>query len=113
VTPVATQPILDAIDSVRFGGTIVLAGVKGGPLAGIDNDKLVFKSITIRGIFTVTSVAYREAIRLLTTGRQPFGKLHTASYGLDRAEEAIHHLAGRLDGPPAVSVAIRPGAAAP
>jgi glyoxylate carboligase len=27
VTPVATQPILDAIEIVRFGGTVILAGV--------------------------------------------------------------------------------------
>lgn len=110
VTPVATQPILDAIEIVRNGGTIVLAGVKGGPTAPIDNDRLVFKSITMRGVFTVDSPAYRQAIRLLSEGRHPFARMHTASYGLDRAEEAIHHLAGRLDGPPAIHVAIAPGA---
>jgi threonine dehydrogenase-like Zn-dependent dehydrogenase len=110
VTPVATQPILDAIEIVRFGGTIVLAGVKGGPTAAIDNDRLVFKSITVRGVFTVTSPAYREAIRLLVRGGPPFERLHTASYPLERAAEAIHHLAGRLDGPPAINVAIAPGA---
>lgn len=109
VTPVATQPILDAIEIVRYGGTIVLAGVKGGPLAAIDNDQIVFKSITVRGVFTVTSAAYREAIRMLAAGALPFGRMHTASYPLERAEEAIHHLAGRLDGPPAVNVAIAPG----
>jgi len=110
VTPVATQPILDAIEIVRFGGTVILAGVKGGPTAAIDNDRLVFKSVTLRGVFTVTSPAYREAIRLLTRGGPPYGRLHTGSYPLERAEEAILHLAGRLDGPPAINVAIRPGA---
>jgi threonine dehydrogenase-like Zn-dependent dehydrogenase len=110
VTPVATQPILDAIEIVRFGGTVILAGVKGGPTAPIDNDRLVFGSITLRGVFTVTSAAYREAIRLLTRGGPAFERLHTASYPLQRAEEAIHHLAGRLDGPPAISVSIAPGA---
>jgi threonine dehydrogenase-like Zn-dependent dehydrogenase len=111
VTPVATQPILDAIEIVRFGGTIILAGVKGGPTAAVDNDRLVFKSITVRGVFTVTSPAYREAIRLLTRGGPPYHRIHTASYPLERAEEAILHLAGRLDGPPAINVAISPGAA--
>jgi hypothetical protein len=57
---------------------------------------------------SVTSPAYREAIRLLTLGGPPFERLHTASYPLERAEEAIHHLAGRLDGPPATNVAIAP-----
>jgi threonine dehydrogenase-like Zn-dependent dehydrogenase len=110
VTPVATQPILDAIEIVRFGGTVILAGVKGGPTAAIDNDKLVFGSITLKGVFTVTSPAYREAIRLLTRGGPPFERLHTASYPLERAAEAIQHLAGRLEGPPATNVAISPGA---
>lgn len=110
VTPVATQPILDAIEMVRFGGRVVLAGVKGGPTAAIDNDRLVFKSITLQGVFTVTSPAYREAIRLLTRGGPPYHRLHTASYPLERAEEAILHLAGRLDGPPAINVAISPRA---
>lgn len=110
VTPVATQPILDAIEIVRFGGVVILAGVKGGPTAAIDNDRLVFGSITLRGVFTVTSEAYREAIRLLTRGGRQYERIHTASYPLERAEEAIHHLAGRLDGPPAVNVAINPGA---
>jgi len=108
VTPVATQPILDAIEMVRNGGTIVLAGVKGGPTAAIDQDRIVFKSITVRGVFTVDSPAYRQAIRLLEEGGLPFERMHTASYGLDRAEEAIHHLAGRIDGPPAIHVAIAP-----
>jgi threonine dehydrogenase-like Zn-dependent dehydrogenase len=108
VTPVATQPILDAIEIVRNGGTVVLAGVKGGPTAPIDQDRIVFKSITLRGVFTVDSPAYRQAIRLLEEGGLPFARMHTASYGLDRAEEAIHHLAGRLDGPPAIHVAIAP-----
>jgi len=108
VTPVATQPILDAVAFVRNGGTIVLSGVKGGPRAEIDTDELVRKSITMRGVFTVDSPAYRRAILLLESGTQPFERLHTASYPLERAEEAIHHLAGRLDGPPAINVAIAP-----
>jgi threonine dehydrogenase-like Zn-dependent dehydrogenase len=112
VSPVATQPILDAIEIVRYAGTIVLAGVKGGPTAAIDNDRIVFKSITIRGIFTVSLAAYRQAITLLTKGGLPSGRIHTAAYGLERAEEAILHLAGRLDGPPAINVAIAPGAPA-
>lgn len=111
VTPVATQPLVDAVEFVRIGGTIVLSGVKGGPKLELDPDKVMHKSITLRGVFTVDSPAYRRAIALLEGGGRPFERIHTASYPLERAEEAIHHLAGRLDGPPAVHVAIAPGAA--
>jgi threonine dehydrogenase-like Zn-dependent dehydrogenase len=108
VTPVATQPILDAIEVVRPGGTVVIGGVKGGPRTAIDTDRLLHKSITLRGVFTVDSPAYREAIRLLERGGHPFERMHTASYGLERAEEAILHLAGRTGERPATHVAIDP-----
>ncbi|MEZ5076765.1 MAG: alcohol dehydrogenase catalytic domain-containing protein [Solirubrobacterales bacterium] len=110
VTPVATQPILDAVAVVRSGGIVVLSGVKGGPKVTLDPDVLMQRSVTLRGVFTVDSDSYRQAIRLLSRGEQPFAKLRTASYGLARAEEAILHLAGRLDGPPAINLAIAPGA---
>ena len=110
VTPVATQPILDGIEVVRRGGTVVIAGVKGGPRLELDTDQLVEKSVTLRGVFTVDSAAYRAAIRLLEQGGAPYERMHTATYGLSRAEEAIHHLAGRTDGPPAIHVAISPTA---
>lgn len=108
VTPVATQPILDAVEMVRAGGTIVVVGVKGGPRTALDTDELLRKSITMRGVLTVDSPSYRDAIRLLERGGPPFERMHTATYGLDRAEEAILHLAGCGDAPPAIHVAIAP-----
>lgn len=109
VSAMATQPVLDAIGMVRRGGTIVLAGVKGGrEVPGFVSDELVFRSITMRGVFTVDSRAYREAIRLIERDPEQFGRLHTRSYPLAEAEQAILHLAGRTDEPPAVHVAIVP-----
>jgi threonine dehydrogenase-like Zn-dependent dehydrogenase len=109
VSAMATQPVLDAVEMVRRGGTIVLAGLKGGrPVPGFVSDRLVFKSITMRGVFTVDSRAYVEAIRLIEAEPDRFARLHTRSYPLERAEEALLDLAGRLDGPPAVHVAIVP-----
>jgi threonine dehydrogenase-like Zn-dependent dehydrogenase len=111
VTPVATQPLLDAVAVVRNGGTVIVAGVKGGPTTPFDTDLILRKSITLKGVFTVDSPAYVQAIRLLERGDGPYARMHTASYALEDAEQAIHHLAGRTDGRPAVNVAIAPGAA--
>ncbi len=110
VTPVAIEPVLDAIAIVRNGGTIVLSGVKGGATAAIDTDVLVRRSITMRGVFTVDSRSYGHAVRMLERGGAPYARLRTATYSLERADEAILHLAGRLDGPPAINVAIGPSA---
>jgi threonine dehydrogenase-like Zn-dependent dehydrogenase len=110
VSAMATQPVLDAIAMVRRGGTVVLAGVKGGrEVPGFVSDDLVFRSITMRGVFTVDSRAYREAIRMIERDPARFARLHTRSYSLEQAEEAILHLAGRTGDPPAVHVAIVPG----
>jgi threonine dehydrogenase-like Zn-dependent dehydrogenase len=109
VSAMATQPVRDAVDMVRSGGTIVLAGLKGGrPVPNFVSDRLVYKSITMRGVFTVDSDAYVEAIRLIERDPGLFGRLHTGSYPLERAEEAILHLAGRTGDPPAVHVSIEP-----
>jgi threonine dehydrogenase-like Zn-dependent dehydrogenase len=111
VTPVATQPLLDAVAIARAGGTVIVAGVKGGPTTPLDTDVILRKSITLKGVFTVDAPAYVEAIRLLERGEGPYARMHTASYPLERAEEAIHHLAGRSGHRPAINVAIAPGAA--
>ena len=66
------------------------------------------KSIILRGVFTVDSPSYRQAIRLLERGDGPYARMHTASYALEDAEQAIHHLAGRTEGRPAINVAIAP-----
>jgi threonine dehydrogenase-like Zn-dependent dehydrogenase len=110
VTPMATQPVLDAVHAVRNGGIIVIGGVKGGATVPLDPDVLVRKSVTLRGVFTVDSPAYVQAIRMLERNEYPYAKLRTASYPLERAEEAILHLSGRAGRPPAINVAIAPPA---
>lgn len=111
VSAVATQPIIDAIEITRPGGTIVLAGIKGGaPVPGFVSDKLVFKSIRMQGVFTVTTAGYREAIRLIESGVAPVARMHTRTYPLEEAEDAVKFLAG--EGPTdevAIHVAIAPG----
>jgi threonine dehydrogenase-like Zn-dependent dehydrogenase len=105
----ATEPILDAIDIVRAGGTIVLAGMKEGRIvAGLAPDKLVQKSIRLQGAFAVDSASFREAIRLLEAGGQAYARLHTASFALADAAQAIARLEGSDGEPPAVHVSIEP-----
>ena len=109
VTPVATQPILDAVD-VRPQRRHDRPQRRQGRAAGGARHR--------RGGAQVDHDARRLHRRLAglpardpaaRKRRPPFERLHTASYPLERAEEAIHHLAGRLDGPPAIDVAIAPG----
>jgi threonine dehydrogenase-like Zn-dependent dehydrogenase len=103
----AVQPVLDAIDIVRPGGTVVLAGLKNGhSVPNFVTDRLVSKSITMRGVFTVDTPSYREAIRLIHNGTVPFERFRTETYPLADAEHAIRRLAGLEGDRPAFHVAI-------
>jgi threonine dehydrogenase-like Zn-dependent dehydrogenase len=105
----AIQPVIDSIDLVRAGGTVIIAGVKGADtMTSLATDKLVFRSITLRGVFTVDSVSYRQAIQLIESGAAPLSKMRSAKFGLASAEAAIHRLAGWDGKPPAIHVLIQP-----
>ena len=93
LTPIADQPIRDAIEAVRHSGRIVLAGLKGGKSVEIVSDRLINKGLTVRGAFGVNADAYIEAIRIIESGRFPLEKMHSGKYGLADTEAAIQELA--------------------
>jgi len=107
LTPVATQPIVDAVDAVRVGGTIVLAGIKGGShTVPLDTDRIVVKEITLQGVFTQAAAAYEQAISLLARDPAKFTRMHTHEFPLDRASEAIETLAGERADKTAICVSL-------
>ncbi len=109
LTPIATSPIQDAIDAVRWGGTIVLAGLKGGRKLELSTDQLVNKALTVRGAFSVDAAGYENAIKLIESGKFPLEKMQTHKFGLDDVEHAIQLLAGEVPGEDGIHVAIMPG----
>jgi threonine dehydrogenase-like Zn-dependent dehydrogenase len=109
LTPVATQPIVDAIDAVRVGGTIVLAGIKGGSATvPLDSDRVVVKELTVQGVFTQTGPHYDQAISLLARDSAKFTRLATHAFPLGRAADAIETLAGERAGENAICVSLSP-----
>ena len=97
VTAFATDPVRDAVDCARLGGTVVLAGVKGmKPIEGFVSDKVVLKEVAIRGAIGVTWAAYERAIRLIESRRIPLAKMQTHRFGLRDAERAVRTLAGEF-----------------
>jgi threonine dehydrogenase-like Zn-dependent dehydrogenase len=111
LTPMATQPVLDAVAAVRHGGRVVLAGLKGDRPVQLRTDVIVNKAITVVGAYSVDAPAYSEAIRIIESGRFPLEKLHTHSFELADVARAIETLAGEVPGEDAVHVAIRPNGA--
>ncbi len=99
VSSYATEPIVQAVDFARAGGTIVLAGVKGfKPIPNFVSDKIVLKELTVKGAMGVTRSGYASAIRLLEKRRYPVEMMHTHDFKLEEAELAIKTLARQIDG---------------
>jgi threonine dehydrogenase-like Zn-dependent dehydrogenase len=109
LTPMATQPVRDALEAVCHGGRVVLAGLKGRRPVELVSDRIVNKALTVVGAYGVGSQAYREAIRIIESGRFPLERLHTHTFELTDTARAIETLAGEVDGEQAVHVSIRPG----
>src|SRR5437763_10030114 len=93
LTPIATQPVLDAIEAVRHSGRIVLAGLKVGKAVDLVTDRLINKGVTVRGAFGVNAEAYIEAIRIIESGRFPLEKMSSGTFELADTEAAIQSLA--------------------
>ena len=109
LTPMAQQPIRDAIEAVRWGGTIVLAGLKGHKPIELVTDMLINKALTVKGAFSVDAAGYENAIKLIESGKFPLHKMQTHKYGLDDVEHAIKLLAGEVPGEDGIHVAVMPG----
>lgn len=109
VSAVATQPILDAVDAIRAGGTIVIGGIKGaGRTVTLTPDVLAMREITLRGVFSADIRAFAPALRLLESRRYPLEKLHTHTFGMGEVDRAIDVMAGRVPGEGAVHIMVTP-----
>ncbi|CAB4888685.1 MAG: alcohol dehydrogenase catalytic domain-containing protein [Actinobacteria bacterium] len=108
VTANATRPVVDAVDLVRAGGTIVLGGLKGTEVPNFPSDKIVLRGITVIGARGVTADGYREALSIIEQQRFPLEKLQTHTFALADAELAIQTLAGEIPGEHAINVVIQP-----
>lgn len=108
VAPASVRPFLDALDVVRTGGTVVVAGLKDGTPAAIDTNRLVYKEVTIRGVFTQQPAFYGRAVELLTEQFAELAPLHTHEFPLEQLADAIAVMSGEVPGVEAVCVTLRP-----
>lgn len=108
MTPMAAAPITDSLKSVRHGGTVVLAGLKGQAEIPLNTDLIINRAITVKGAFGVDALANKKAIHLLESRRFPLEKMHTHSFGLDQVVDAIETLGGDREDQTAIHVTVEP-----
>lgn len=108
LTPMAAEPVVDALRAVRHGGRVVLAGLKGGREIPLSTDLIINRALTVRGAFGVDATAYAETIALIESRRFPLEKMHTHTFGLDDTALAMQTLGGEVPGESAVHVSVHP-----
>ena len=110
-TPYAPQSLNHAVAIALRKGRIVVAGLKGQKRAHeLPVDDIIYKELTIRGVLSMSVDDTFRAIELIESGGYPFAKMHTHSFPIEQAEDAIHALAGGIPGLNPLHIAIVPGA---
>ena len=93
VVPFSAQPIVDAVEVARIGGKVVLSGIKGqDEVVKLDVDKVIYKELSIKGVYSQAREAYIEAFRMLSENKYRLERLHTHEYILPNAVEALKTL---------------------
>ena len=108
VSALATEPLLQAVDMVRKGGSVVVAGLKmKNALNNFLTDKLVFGEISMLGVLSSEWEDTEHAVDILERNWKELSVLCTHSYPIGAAEKAIRVLGREVeDGPEPVHIHI-------
>jgi threonine dehydrogenase-like Zn-dependent dehydrogenase len=105
-TPLAVQPMLDAVAMARAEGTVVLAALKEHVGAPGLTDLITSKALTVKGAHSVSEWAKHQAIRVLGEGRYDLSAVHTHTFPVERLDHAMRVLGGEVDGEEALHITV-------
>jgi threonine dehydrogenase-like Zn-dependent dehydrogenase len=107
-TPHAAQPVQDALDALRAEGTLVLSANKSpDEIPGLTG-KVISKALTVKGAYSVSEWAKRQAIRALASGRHDLSILHTHTLPMEDLDLAMRILGGEVEGEEALHITVTP-----
>ena len=94
----ATQPIVDAVDMVRRGGRIVLAGLKSfKPVGNLVTDKIVINEIRLIGLLSAGWVSIERSLDILRRRGDELRPLCSHMFPLEQADTAVRALGREVD----------------
>lgn len=107
VTSMSKVAVQQAFDSVIFGGTVLLAGLKRMAPVEIVTDRIVLNALTVRGGAGSTEQSMRTAVSLLNEGSVPTEALLGEVLSLDQFDQALLLLKREHPDREAIRVTIR------
>lgn len=108
-TPAAAPVALEALRCARPEGTVVWGAAKPGLDGGEVSRLAVAGALSIRGAYSVSPWAKRQAIRVLADGRHDLSAVHTHTFTIEELDRAMAVFAGEVPGEEAVHVTVVPG----
>jgi alcohol dehydrogenase len=109
VTAKAPAAFGQAVRLARTGGTVVVAGTRGGDdTPGFSPDHVVYKELRILGALGVDTASYTTALAMLDRANHPFADLPRAVVGLDALPSLLELFAGEREGVPPVHGVLAP-----
>lgn len=94
----ATQPVVDAVDMVRPGGRVVLAGLKSfKPVPNLITDKIVINEIKIMGVLSAGWTSIDKALDILARFGDELKPLCSHMFSLEDADKAVRALGREYD----------------
>jgi alcohol dehydrogenase len=107
VTAKAPDALDQAVRLARTGGTVVVAGTRGGSGSSTFNsDALVYKEVRLLGALGVEVPSYEAALTLLASGRLPFADIDRRIVGFDGLADLLGALATGSPDTPLHSVVV-------
>jgi alcohol dehydrogenase len=110
VTAMAPAAFAQAVALARPGGTVVVAGTRGGltEAPGFHPDEVVGKELRVLGALGVDLDDHAAAFDVLASGRYPFAELPREVVGLDGVADLLARMAGEGDRPPPIHGVVAP-----
>ena len=81
-----------AIDSVRYGGTVIMFGVPSrGATMSLNMDRTYSREITLMSSYAASDLDTKKALEMVRDGSMDVGRLVTHRYGIADTQRAFDH----------------------
>jgi len=107
VTSGGTTPVTDAFNIVKKRGLVILAAYKYQSLPDFEVDKMITKSLTVKGLRGHSYESVEMAIRCIAEKRFPVSLMNSHNFGLKETDRALKTAGGEGESNPLL-VAVHP-----
>jgi len=105
----STEPVVQACEMARAGGTVVLGGLKGGvPVPGFVSDRVVLRQLRVQGVGGHDATSVDAALEVIASHSFPLHLMRTHTLPLDDAERAVRMVGRELPDEDPVHVTLVP-----